>query len=78
MSSVKLGGAMKSWVGVNMDADCAKTATLGLDLRQPKTFGSSRQNPTIPPQLRGNRQTSAKIRAIVRRLMTVRDKLART
>jgi hypothetical protein len=61
-----------------MEADCAKTATLSLDLRQPKTTRSPRQNPMIPPHLRGNRQPSAKIRSIVRQPMTVRDKLART
>jgi hypothetical protein len=60
-----------------MGVDCAKTATLGLDLRQPKTPGSPAPNPMIPPHHRGNQQILAKIRRIVRQPVTVRDKLAR-
>jgi hypothetical protein len=78
MSSVKLGGAVNSVVGVSMGVDCAKTATLGLDLRQPKTLRSPAQNPVIPLHCRGNQQILAKIRNIVRQHVTVRNKLART
>jgi hypothetical protein len=61
-----------------MGADCAKTATLVLDLRQPITNGSRPQNLMIPPHTRRNRNNFPKIRTAVRQPTTVRDKLTRT
>jgi hypothetical protein len=60
-----------------MEVDCAKTATFGLDLRQPKTPGSPRQNPLIPPHHWGNGKLLAKFRTFMPTATTARDKLNR-